>query len=121
MIRTVSISEITEYAFGDSSELKNHRTWWGRPLYDIDEIMERMTSEGLTKADRYPNGKICHLKALREFNQKDVEAAVLRGPKPKPTINIADALIENFQAVILVGSILVFCALYLWIHFKPKM
>lgn len=94
------VTKIFEVAYGQTSTLKHHTTWWGRPIYQASIIFELLAVAPGFKATRYPSGKIWRLKGP-ELSQADLEAIILSGPKPiPPRLDIVQTLADYYQTAL---------------------
>lgn len=100
-MRVITVSEIFQFAYGPTSTLKNRRTWWGRPLYTVEVIQERLAAAEGFRVVRYPSGKAKIIRGPDSLSQEQVEAIVLAGEKPEaPRLDILETIAEYWQTMI---------------------
>lgn len=77
-MKQITVSMILQWAYGPDSTLKEIRTWWGKPKYSVDVILNALARAEGFKAIFYPNGKIRSLYGPEGLSQSDIEAIVLK-------------------------------------------
>lgn len=111
------VTKVFDIAYGPTSSLRHHTTWWGRPIYQASIILERLAVAPGFKATRYPSGQVWQLKGP-ELSQGDLEAIILAGPKPvPPKFDVVHVLAEYWQTALsglLIASVIGFLAFSLF-------